>query len=458
MSGGAAIEHTYLYPFASQLIEASGQSTLQLATSQAGESYPYFFEGRVVQPRTAAQLLTTLARVVSTRYYMPTNMLERIITERDPVVTSGGGMLRFEGFSVCCSTYTRVDFSPEAYTGDLVGVGTTNVDFNPPMRSALARVRDHDMLNVSVGPDEVAVKRGFERVVERKVDLPLRWLKGFVEVQSYQSSMEPRFCVAKAEAIRFLRSLPRTVGPKSAFFVVSAGKGLRLSQIDSAEAVPITGLQRLQLLADLAPLADSLRIFCSPSRQSSEWQLQCGGMFISITITAEISRGFSGEGQVLSDLSASDAASIAKLRSALKWQSLIQISALAQQTQLDEAEVRKGLALLGSRGIVGFDVGNGVYFHREMPFDLDAVESMHPRLKNARRLIEDGKVKILKHAAVTSEFEVASSDVTHRVTMSDQNSRCTCPWYAKYQNSRGPCKHILAAQLAVNALDEDSIE
>src|SRR5262249_29270532 len=157
------------------------------------DSFPYFFEGRVLQPRTTAQLLTTLARVVSTRYYMPPNMVARILLERDPVVTAGAGMLRFEGFSACCSTYVRVDLTPDAYSGSVVGNGTTNVDFNPAMRASLARVRDVDRLGISVGPDEVAVRRGFENVVERKVALPLRWLKGFVEVQAYQSEMQPQF-------------------------------------------------------------------------------------------------------------------------------------------------------------------------------------------------------------------------------------------------------------------------
>jgi len=71
-------------------------------------------------------------------------------------------------------------------------------------------VRDQDRLSISAGPDEMALKRRFERIVERKVDLPLRGLKGFVEVQSYQSQMSLYFEVSKIEALPFLRSLPPT--------------------------------------------------------------------------------------------------------------------------------------------------------------------------------------------------------------------------------------------------------
>jgi hypothetical protein len=102
-------------------------------------------------------------------------------------VTGSGDLLRFETFSACCSTYGRVDFLPEAIDGTWHGRGTTNVDFSAPMRAALARIRDVDNVHLAVGSDELSVRKDTESVVERKVALPVRWLKGFVEVQAYHS-------------------------------------------------------------------------------------------------------------------------------------------------------------------------------------------------------------------------------------------------------------------------------
>src|SRR5688572_5277401 len=102
MCASNAIEHTYRYPYSSQLLDVYDKPLLQLAKAQTHDKFPYFFEGRILQPRIAAQLLSTVAKVVETRYYIPPNMLNRIIMERDPVVTAGAGMLRFEGFSACC--------------------------------------------------------------------------------------------------------------------------------------------------------------------------------------------------------------------------------------------------------------------------------------------------------------------------------------------------------------------
>ena len=88
------IEHTYLYPFASQLTESTDGQRLSLATSQNDSTFPYFFEGRIFQARLAAQLLAGVAKIVSTRYYIPPNVLKKML-ERDPVVTAGAGSLRF---------------------------------------------------------------------------------------------------------------------------------------------------------------------------------------------------------------------------------------------------------------------------------------------------------------------------------------------------------------------------
>ncbi len=97
----------------------------------------------------------------------------------DPVVTCNEGAVRFEGFSGCCGVYARVDLDERAFQGDLYRTGTTNVDFNNPMRAALTRLRDDEETRLAVGADEVVLSRGADSVVEKKVKLPIRWIKGF---------------------------------------------------------------------------------------------------------------------------------------------------------------------------------------------------------------------------------------------------------------------------------------
>lgn len=443
------LDYLYKYPFQSTYSASAGAGKLQLATCELDKAYPYFFEGLLLHPRQSAMLLFVLSKVVSSRFFIPPNMLKRLILERDPVITSGGEMLRFEGFSACCSAYARVDINPEGYDGKITGNGTTNVDFNSPFRSALSSIRDGERISMSVGPDEILMKRGFVDHVERKVKLPFRWIKGFVEVQAYQSKMEHRFTIGKAEAIKFLRSLPAASSAQVVFYVVAAGKGLRLSQTDKA-GLKIGGVNRLHLLRDIAPFADELVVYAHPSGESSEWQLRYGGLVFSLTITTEPWRGFSGEGQVLSDLAEAENENIAKVRAALKWQSIVDTNELSRNCDMESDKVRKLLSVLGSRGLVGFDLSTGDYFHRELPFDFELVESIHPRLKAARKLIAESGVKINSKKDKHIEADVKGSGVEHKVKIDNDSEFCTCPWYSKHQSLRGSCKHILAVRIFNN--------
>ncbi|HOE42134.1 MAG TPA: hypothetical protein PLB25_10970, partial [Rhodoferax sp.] len=160
----AHFAQTYRYAEPSSL-NFAGTGQLRLATSSPGAvENPHFFEGSLHQPHLAAQLLSAVHLVVGSRFFTPANSVGLAIALADPVVTAGAGMLRLEGFSACCSTYIRVDLEPQAYAGDVVGKGTTNVDFNAPMRAALARVRDADGLALSVGRSAFALRSGNAQV------------------------------------------------------------------------------------------------------------------------------------------------------------------------------------------------------------------------------------------------------------------------------------------------------
>lgn len=444
-----AVPHTYRYGFASGIAAERQGASMQLATSGGAAAFPYFFQGALKQPRLTAQLLRVLARLVGTRFHTPAAMLERILRESDPVVTSGGGLLRFEGFSACGSAYGRVDLGPDAYDGVVVSQGTTNVDFNAAFRTALAQIRDHERVGLAVGRADLTLLRGAEQIVERKVELPVRWLKGFAEVQACQARLQWRATLGKVELLRFLRSLPRTIMAKTSFAVVPAGAGLRLSQRAGDNAVPVAGLDRLRLLEELAPLADELRLYADPRGGTSEWQLRCGPLRFALTLSPQVWRGFSGEGQILTDLAAGDGdALLATMRGALRWQAELRAEDFGASGERELASVRQALARLGSRGLVGYDTARGAYFHRELPFDLALVEELHPRLKSARELLAGGRVRLLRAGADRVEAEVDGSAVVHRVRLGAPADHCTCTWHAKHQGDRGPCKHILATQLA----------
>lgn len=439
----AAIDFTYQYAFASNVALASGKPILALATCDASQTQPHFFDGRVRQPRVMGEMLYTLSDVVRTHFFLPRPAI------LDPVLTSNEAMLRLEGFSGCCGVYARVDLPAEAFDGECHGRGTTNVDFNAPMRNALLRLRDDEDVQFAVGSDEVVLRKGNQRTVEKKVKLPLRWIKGFSEVQAYQPRLQIRAEVSAAEALRFVRTLPKAAKPKMPSYAVPTGRALRLSQRPAPGAVPILGTHRVKVIEPLLARAQGLRIWSDEDSGASAWEVlyPVGAFFLMIS--PEVFRGFSGEGQVLAALAnpPSDAI-LAKVRASLKWQSQLDAAALAATLGLDTAEVAAALAVLGSRGLAGYDADAAHYFHRELPFDLDKVEEMQPRLGNARKLIEDGLVRRVAGDPAVTTYEVQGTGTIHRVRLAGDQHNCTCPWFSKYQGQRGPCKHILAASLA----------
>lgn len=446
----AAIEEqTYSYARPSALTFANGQSDLMLATSggrtAAGSpAHPIFFDGFLGHPEQAAAALLAVAKVARTRFYVPPGMLAAILRAADPVVTSNVDRLRFESFSACCGVYARYDALPGSLDGTVLDSGTTNVDFNPPMRDALARVGGLEPLHLQVGED-VLVRTLDAEVTEKKVPLPERWLKGFAEVQLASATVAPVFEVAALEARRFIRGLPRSVSRKPVW-VVPAGPGLRITTRPTADGVPLSGLDRLKPLEPLLRFARSLRAYAAPhdpSGATSLWELKLDDARLILVLSPESSRGFSGEGGVLWDLASDESADDADLVSVLlAFEPRIDIARLSADAGLAEARISRALGRLGAAGRVGYDAAEAAYFHRELPYDAERLAAMHPRLRDANALVTDGAIRIDGGTAY-----VRGGDSEHVVRRTPEGDRCTCPWFAKHKGSRGPCKHVLAVDL-----------
>lgn len=444
---GLAIDYRYRYLYDSRLEDGG----LKLATfSEGPREHPYFFRGQLVRPRQTADQLRALMRVVQARYHLPAPMLQRTLMAADPVVTCGDDRLRFEGFSACCGVYVRLDLWPPAVRGQVLGRGTTNVDFNQPMLSALAGIRDSDRVDLSVGTSELALTSGSQTVVEKRVTLPVRWLKGFLEVQTCLSRMQPALEIPGTEAYRFLRSLPRMKTHRRETWIVPSGRGVRLSQCAARGAVRVGGMERLSALEGLVSEARLLRVHADPPTGASAWELVFDDSRFHLALSPEVWRGFSGEGQALESLASEEwKDALPKIRALLAWEAKIEPDELAARSGLDARAVRGALAALGSRGLVGFDLSEAAYFHREFPFDLTLVEKLQPRLLAARKLVEAGKARRGAQSAEQAEVMVDGSGVEHRVRLTPGDARCTCPWFARHGATRGPCKHILAARILI---------
>ena len=103
------------------------------------------------------------------------------------------------------------------------------------------------------------------------------------------------------------------------------------------------------------------------------------------------------------------------------------------------------LAILASSGKVGYDLADAAYFHRELPLGAD-VERVHPRLADARELVATGRVIFTEGGAMSGDHRVKFGPGQDGAT----GDTCTCPWWGKHRGTRGPCKHVLAARIALS--------
>ena len=348
-----------------------------------------------------AAALLTVSRVARTRFYTPPNSLARAFT--DPVVTSEPGGLRFESFSGCCGVHARFDVLPDGLDAEVHAPGTVNVDFNEPMRAALARVSARTPLRLQVGFDAVEVETFEGGAVERRVPLPDRWVKGFSEVQVAAAGLEPALELTGVSAQRFLRGLPKGRGGRATLWAQTGPAGARLAARPGGGAVCVAAPERLRVLEPLARFMTALRAYAVPDTEGpSVWVAELPGARLLVTLSPHFSRGFSGEGGLLEDLADETLAIEAEfLDRALhgRWRFT---DADLTQTGLDVARGRRALSWLGAHGRIGFDPVEQIWFRRELPFPSAALAADPPRLRDAKKLVAAGAVIWGKTAPPTS--------------------------------------------------------
>lgn len=439
MSGKKTVNTTFAYAAPSALRRAGGGDELALATSggvtEAGPArHPCFYSGFLADPGPVALGLLAVAAIARARYLQASRP-----RSLDPVVTGNIDTLRFESFSGCCGVHARLDLPPGALDGELKASGTTNVDFNPPMRAALAgAAATGSPILLKVGDDEVTAVTETGSATERKVALPARWIKGFGEVQALAQGMSLVAEIAGPEIGRFLSALPR--GIRRPLWAYQAGGALAAAAAPRPGAACLAEPERLGELRPLLRFATALRVYAPPADATSlpapsAWELTFGTARLTLTLSPGVNRGFSGEGALLDGLADTGTGEADLLAGLLPWDARLDPSRLSEPTNLSSERIMAALPHLAASGRVGYDLAEQSFFHRELPFTVR--EKDHPRLRDARALVEEGKVTLTPDGALAG----------HRVTFASPYDTCTCPWWGKHQGTRGPCKHVIAARI-----------
>ena len=435
---------TYDYGFQSTIQKEQNGLGLILAkySEVQKKEVPCFFWGKMTKPFILSRCLIALSNTVQSSFNLSPFQLALL---KDPIVTAGNQKVRFEGFSHCAGVYVRVDVLEDGHDGEFLENGTTNVDFNQDMISSLGAVPRRGDMTLAVGKKEVQIISQGKKVVERKVPLPTKWIKGLTTVQHYMSLSEERYNLNRIQAVQLFKTIPKEK-IKSDYYLTKRGNRLSFSPMKAKDAVIVGGIHRLHLLQPLLPLMNKMKVFAHNEMQSVTFQLYFGSVIYSCSLSRNAWRGFSGEGALLEELLEDIPDDlIQKMDNYSFANQEFNSTLLAIDTDSEFSKINNLTAKLSAMGLLGFELDSNQFFYRRLPFELNRILSLNPRLKGVEKLLAQDKVHITKHDGQKVEARVEGSGVLHYVVL-DENEKCTCTWFSRNQGERGACKHILAVK------------
>jgi len=197
----------------------------------------------------------------------------------DPVITVHPDQVSFEAFSVDESIYGCLSIEMDEFEMlKKSTLGTTNIDFSAKLAKEMKRFRTYSDVLLSVNPEGFTVDAGatFE-YLEKKIDLPETWIKGFNQVSSAANlngiSLDLS-CVDMYDLCSFLRRHKENKSPRYMKWILKKdepirivfepfGKEIVLKSIykgDKDREEKIWGRRRWLVLEKLIPLAKSFQI------------------------------------------------------------------------------------------------------------------------------------------------------------------------------------------------------
>ena len=410
----------------------------------------------------------------------------------DPVVSVHPDCVVFEVFSIDESSYGRVTVPMDKLdTFGTVAFGTTNVDYSRALANEIRRVRSYRPAFLSVNAGGVSVATGAGERLEKKIDLPPTWVRGFLQVQSAATFPGTNITLSAstvAEVLSALRRQREDVGPRSLKFLLEPGKkptiliepwNIAISEPvynfdgDYTGEIRIWGRRRLLTLENLLPYAEKVEARLLGTGMPSYWTVFQKSHRFDLGLSGWTKNDWSRSARfdllaATKPVSEGDIAQAAQLLEAKLRLSPADLSAISD---LPQDSAASALQRLCREGRAMYDLAGNVYRWRQLlPFPVP-VEESDQRMNLARRIASTGGVVFKKPGEDTdgdSTFGRAVTDEsTERFRASVRGgeskrerkfnvtldldgdgrvrfAQCDCSFYRKNKLRQGPCAHILA--------------
>jgi hypothetical protein len=416
----------------------------------------------------------------------------------DPVITVHKDQVSFEAFSLDESTYGCLSIDMDEF--ELLqepSLGTTNIDFSAKLAKEIERFRTYNDVKLSVNPGGFTVDTGvIPEYVEKKIDLPETWIKGFNQVSSAASlggidlELTP---IDIYDICSFLRRHKEQKGPRYMKWILEPqkpikivfepfGTELTLKAVYNGEKYreeKIWGRRRWLVVEKVLPLAKSFKIRLLGFGMPQFIIADLGGMKMTIGFTSwssndwvkgtafNILGGFIGDGNY------------DKVYKLMKEKRCLPLDKIYENIKEDSNAVNKaGVGMLLKRGEGYFDaINDTVRFRRllstEIPKELYETTQMEYKVQeHMKESMDNFSVR----GSNNNEFNFKQSfkmpnskyknwsfrgtdeynrkhDLTETELTIDEDGqiskvKCKCKEFNKGpRNISAPCAHILALYL-----------
>lgn len=406
----------------------------------------------------------------------------------DPVVSVHPDVVLFEVFSQDESSYGRVTVPTESLdTFGETRFGTTNIDYSRALADEIQRIRSYRPAFLEIGAEGVSVATGAGAAIEKKIDLPPTWVRGFLQVQSASAfgAVDLELSAATlAEALSVLRRHREKESPRSLRFAIAPGRKPTITiepwniVVQEAEhiytgdyrgEIRLWGRRRLLVVEDLLPHAEKVQVRLLGGGMPSYWTIFQKGMRFDLGLSGWTKNDWAQAARF--DLLAATADAtpeqIERAENVLAEYLTLTPSQLAQRMQIPQDTATNVLQKCCARGQAMYDHVTGVYRWRPLlpvPIQLPATDQ-DKRMAQAKRIVDSKGVawsgnpspparpdRIRCEATVRQDARGRKEQAVALEIDADgrvQYAQCDCSLFRRDKLRKGPCPHILAAGVIV---------
>ncbi len=406
----------------------------------------------------------------------------------DPVVSVHPDVVLFEVFSQDESSYGRVSVPMERMdTFGEVRYGTTNIDYSRALADEIRRIRSYRPAFVQIGAEGVSVATGAGTAVEKKIDLPPTWVRGFLQVQAASAfgAVDLQLSAATlAEVLSVLRRNREKASPRSLRFTIAPGEkptiliepwnilvreAEHVYNGDYRGEIRLWGRRRLLVLEDLLPHAERVQVRLLGGGMPSYWTVFQKEMRFDLGLSGWTKNDWAQAARfdLLSATADAKPEQITQAENILAEYLTLTSAQLAQRMDIGQDTATNVLQKCCARGQAMYDHVTGAYRWRPLlPFPVVLPETeLDKRVAQAKRIVDAKGVtwseeetpasrpeRIRCEATVRQDVRKSKQQVVVLEIDADgrvQYAQCDCSVFRRDKLRKGPCPHILAASVVV---------